>query len=191
MHAERCILVRDPEHHKISSFLNAEKTFGAHVVSYTCESARNEVFLKTEFLALRISFCYRGRGYHLCGRGAHLEKNDFRCAHCGKTFARIEQTPVISRYGRNFHVALFAGPGPRLSDYREQTVCDFAYAHDQLGPQDHTVSVVIARSEKDPEGLLRQVEDAADKLADLVEEGHELTTTYAFDAGHLTPGFPK
>ena len=70
-------------------------------------------------------------------------------------------------------------------------MCDFAYAHDQLGPKDHTVSVVIARAEEDPEDVLRQVEDAADKLADLVEEGNELTTTYTFDAGHLTPGVPK
>lgn len=120
-----------------------------------------------------------------------MEENDFRCTHCGKTFARVGQTPVVNRYGRTFHLTLFAGPGPRVSDYREQAVCDFAYAHDQLGPRDHTVSVVIAHADKNPEGVLRQVEAAADKLADLVEEGQELMSTYTFDAGHLTPGFPK
>jgi hypothetical protein len=120
-----------------------------------------------------------------------LERNGFRCTHCGKTFARIGETPVANRYGRNFHVVLFAGPGPRLGDYREQVVYDFAYAHDRLGPQDRTVSVVIARAQEDPEGGLRQIEDAADELADLVEGGHELMTIYTFDAGHLTPGFPK
>ena len=88
-------------------------------------------------------------------------------------------------------MVLFAGPGPRLGDHGGQLVCDFAYAHEQLGPQDRTVSVIIARPEENREGLLRQVEGAADKLADLVEKGHELMTIYAFDAGHLAPGFPK
>lgn len=120
-----------------------------------------------------------------------MQENDIRCAHCGKMFARIGQTPIVSRFGRNFHVVLFAGPGPRVQDYREQVVCDFAYVHDQLGPKDHTVSVVMAHAGDDPENVLPQVEHVADKLADLVEEGHELMTIYTFEAGHLTPGVPK
>ena len=117
-----------------------------------------------------------------------------QCPHCGKTFARLTaQTPLVNRSdGMRFHVTLFAGPDPRTKFsggfYDDQVICQFAYAHDQFGPRDRTVSVVITRAEQNPEEVLRQVEDAADKLAELVEAGHRLTTVYTFKGWQLTPG---
>jgi len=94
----------------------------------------------------------------------------------------------------SFHVTLFAGPDPRRrfsgGFYPEQLICYFAYAHDQFGPRDHTVSVVITQAEEDPEEVLRQLEDAADKLAELLEAGQRLTAVYSFNGRELTPGFP-
>jgi hypothetical protein len=50
--------------------------------------------------------------------------------------------------------------------------------------------VVITHAAEDPKEILRQVEEAADKLAELVEEGHRLTAVYTLAGWHLTPGFP-
>lgn len=123
-------------------------------------------------------------------------RNSQKCPHCGKTFVRITgQTPLVNRSdGTFFHVTLFAGPDPRAKFsgdfYDNQVICNFAYAHVQLGLKDHTVTIVITKAEKDPEEVLDQVEDAADKLAELVEEGHRLTAVYTFTGLRLTPGFP-
>jgi hypothetical protein len=91
-------------------------------------------------------------------------------------------------------VTLFAGPDPRTKFsggfYFGQVICHFTYAHDQFGPKDHTVSVVVTHAEEDPEEVLRQVEDAADKLAELVETGYRLTAVYTFKGWALTAGFP-
>jgi len=91
-------------------------------------------------------------------------------------------------------VTLFAGPDPRTKFfggfYFGQVICHFAYAHDQFGPKEQTVSVVVTHAEEDPEEVLRQVENAADKLAELVEAGYRLTAVYTLKGWTLTPGFP-
>ena len=125
-----------------------------------------------------------------------MQRNCIECMHCGKTFARLtEQTPLINRSdGMRFHVTLFAGPSPRLrfsgGFYRNQVICNFAYVHDQFGAKDHTVSVFIVHAEEDPNEALHQVEDAADKLTELVEAGKKMTAVYTFNRWELTPGFP-
>lgn len=107
-----------------------------------------------------------------------------------------EQTPLVNRSdGIRFHVTLFAGPDPRTKFsggfYDGQLICHFAYAHDRFGPKDRTVSVVITHAGGAPEEVLRQVEDAADKLAELVEGGQTLTAVYTFNDSTLMPGFPS
>jgi len=39
--------------------------------------------------------------------------------------------------------------------------------------------------------ILHFVEEAANKLAELVAEGKKLEAVYTFDAGALSPGFPQ
>lgn len=91
-------------------------------------------------------------------------------------------------------MTLFAGPEarPRVSGgfYDDQVVCYFAYAHDDLGPKDDTTSVVITHAAEDPEETIRQVEEAADKVAELVAESRRLTAVYTLAGWHLSPGFP-
>ncbi len=93
-----------------------------------------------------------------------------------------------------FHVSLFAGPDPRPKFsggfYDDQVICYFTYAHVLFGFKDDTVSVVITCAEEYPDEVLRHIENAADKLAELVEEGHGLTAVYTFDVWELKPGFP-
>jgi hypothetical protein len=50
--------------------------------------------------------------------------------------------------------------------------------------------VFITHADEDPDEALRQIEDAADKLAELVEAGHRLTAAYPLKGWTLTPGFP-
>ncbi len=125
-----------------------------------------------------------------------MHRNLGQCPHCEKRFARItEQTPLVNRSdGMRFHVTLFAGPNPRPKFsggfYNDQVICQFAYAHDRFGLRDHTVSVVIDHAEEDPEKVLRQVEEAADKLAKLLEEEQRPTAVYTLKGWQLTPGFP-
>lgn len=119
-------------------------------------------------------------------RSAPLQRNSSHCGHCGKTFVRItNQTPLVNRSdGFRYHVTLFSGPDPRPKPsggfYSDQVLCEFAYAHDQLGPKDHTVLVVITHTKPNPEDILREVEEAADKLAELLERGYALTAAYRF-----------
>lgn len=124
-----------------------------------------------------------------------MQRNSSQCAHCGKTFVRItEQTPLVNRSdGKRYHLTLFSGPDPRpkqpRGSYIDQVICNFAYAHDQFGPENHSVVVVIDQVLKNPEQVIRQIEEAADKLAALVEEGHRLTAVYTLKHWQLAPGF--
>lgn len=106
-----------------------------------------------------------------------------------------EQTPVINRSdGLRYHVTLFAGPDLRTKVsggfYEDQVICYFAYAHDHFGPKEHTVSVVITHVGQDSEEVRRQVETAADKLAELVNDGQRPTAVYTLKGWQLEPGFP-
>jgi hypothetical protein len=126
-----------------------------------------------------------------------LQRNVHKCAHCGERFSRLtEKTPTVNRSdGKSFHVGVFFGPDPGPSpsgDYSaNQVICSFAYAHDRIGPDNHLVEVVMFRAKETAEELLHQVEEAADKLAELVELGKMLEHSYTFDKGQLIPGLPK
>ena len=126
-----------------------------------------------------------------------MQRNSSHCGHCGNTFVRItEQTPLVNRSdGKRFHVTLFSGPDPRprvLGGFHDnEVICQFLIANERFGPNDHTVVVVIARAEKAPKEVLGQIEDAADKLAELVAtDGLRLDAVYAFNDRRLTPEVP-
>jgi hypothetical protein len=70
-------------------------------------------------------------------------------------------------------------------------MCDFVYAHDQIAPTNYVLVIFILRAGESPEDVVRQIEDAADKLADLLQEGKKLGAVYTSDEGELTPRFPK
>jgi hypothetical protein len=107
----------------------------------------------------------------------------------------MEPALLVNRSdGELFHVMLFAGPYARAKFsggyYDERLVCQFAYAHVKFGTKERTVTVVMSNAYKDAEGILNQVESAADKLADLFELGERLTAVYTFNGRELRPGFP-
>jgi hypothetical protein len=105
-------------------------------------------------------------------------------------------TPIVNRSdGRTFHVSLYSGPNPRPrfsgGFYLEQMICGFGYAFDQIGAKTYFVLVIILlHAEEDTEEIVRQIEEAADQIAELVDEGQRLTAVYTFDGHQLTPGFP-
>ena len=95
--------------------------------------------------------------------------------------------------GERFHVTLFAGPDPwpKISGgfHNDRVLCNFVYAHDVFGHEDHTAFVAVPRAGGVPEVILFHVEHAADKLAELLSEGSRPTATYTFNGRDLTPGF--
>jgi hypothetical protein len=126
-----------------------------------------------------------------------LQRNADKCAHCGEGFFRLtKKTPIVNRSdGKSFHIGLFFGPDPRPSasgSYSPtQMICSFAYVHDRIGPDNHLIEVVMFHTKETGAELLRQVEEAADKLAELVASGQTLERAYTFDGGLLIPGLPK
>ena len=90
---------------------------------------------------------------------------------------------------------MFSGPQPRPNPYggfyRKQTLCNFTYVHRRLNPTNEYAVGVILRAQHTDKEILQSVEEAADKLAEKVAEGKKLEAVYTFDAGTLSPGFPK
>lgn len=70
-------------------------------------------------------------------------------------------------------------------------MCDFSYAHDQIGPQNFFLMIFSGRAVKDLDAVLPQIEDAADQLAELLQAGTKLESVYTFASGRLLPGFPE
>ncbi|MFY9530044.1 MAG: hypothetical protein WBC04_19475 [Candidatus Acidiferrales bacterium] len=66
-----------------------------------------------------------------------MQRNADKCAHCGEGFSRFtEKTPIVNRSDeKSFHVILFAEP----TYHANQLICLFAYAHDRIGPKNHSL----------------------------------------------------
>ena len=111
------------------------------------------------------------------------------CAHCRELFMPVGSTPLINRTdGRSFHVTLFVGPNPRENPaggfFTDQSMCSFWYVHDRLGPARKYLVVYILDTKT-------TVEELADMLAELVQEGVKLRALYTLANGKLRPGLPS
>jgi len=71
-----------------------------------------------------------------------------------------------------FHVGLFSGPYRREVVIRDlhydQAICNFTYASNRIGSAPEYLVLAILHANASEEGLRRQMEAAADKLAELV-----------------------
>jgi len=70
-------------------------------------------------------------------------------------------------------------------------MCNFVYAHDQIGPTNYFLVIFMLRAGEGPDEVRRQIEEAADKIADLLQAAKRLAPVYTSAEGQLTPGFPK
>jgi hypothetical protein len=126
-----------------------------------------------------------------------LQRNAEKCAHCGRIFGRVSgKIPLVNRSDEtSFHLVLLSGPNPRprLSGgfHLDQLMCNFVYAHDQIGPTNYFLVIFILRSVGGRDEVRRQIEEAADKIADLLQAGKKIAPVYTSAEGQLTPGFPK
>ena len=118
-----------------------------------------------------------------------MQRNAKECAHCGKTFVRLTgDTPLVNRSdGETFHVSLYAGPN--LSSGR--TICTFGYVHDRIKAETEYVNVAIPFPTKSRPRAAKELEEVADKVADLVQTGKKLASSYVLEKGRLVPGFLK
>lgn len=125
-----------------------------------------------------------------------MQKNSITCAHCGELFCRLsDKTPIINRSdGKDFHLAVFSGPRPRRRSeggfYHNQVMCDFTYAHRRIHDTEHVV-IVRLHCDKTEQEIGCQIQELADKLAELVAQGKKLEFSYIFNKGQLVPSFPK
>ena len=120
-----------------------------------------------------------------------MQRNSDKCSHCGRMFVRgNEETPTINRSGTTFHVSLFSGPDPR-PNISGQFVCNFAYVDDYLVPERKFLIVYVLPAIRGREELLRQVEIAADGIAELLQAGRSLELAYTVRGGVFAPGVAK
>jgi hypothetical protein len=124
------------------------------------------------------------------GRDHALRRNSDTCEHCGKTFVRLTgDTPIVNRSdGETFHVSLYSAPSSSL----RRTVCIFVYAHDQIGPQNAFVSVIVRFPLRSPrKTAAKQIEELADKVSELVRSGKRIASSpYIFEKGQLRFALP-
>src|SRR5215813_4872659 len=107
-------------------------------------------------------------------------KNFEICPHCeAKGFIRKPwvlraDTPTINRSdGARFHLMLFSGPesvrGLEGEVVSERLLCDFRWVHDAVTGGTPIISLVmLTRPSESPEGVVEQVEKAADLLAEVL-----------------------
>lgn len=125
-----------------------------------------------------------------------MQRNSDKCAHCGRMFVRVDGTAVVNRSdGKTFHVSLISGPDPRPDVsggfHKDQAVCKFGYVSYFFGPNRCFLDVFIKHANDGRQGILQQIEGAADKIAEMIHAGHELPAAYTLDGGLLAPGLPK
>jgi len=77
--------------------------------------------------------------------------------------------------------------GPSLSSGR--AICTFSYVHDRIGAQNEFFNVVIPFPTKSRPKAPKELEEVADKVADLVQKGKKLVSSYVLEKGRLVPGF--
>jgi len=125
-----------------------------------------------------------------------LQRNSSTCAHCGLIFYRLgERTPIVTWSDEAFHLVLYFGPDPRPRPsggfYPSQLVCNFAYVQDRLGLQSNFLLVLILHAKESRGDALQQVEELADKIAELLQADQKFEAVYTYDEGQLMLGFPK
>jgi UDP-N-acetylglucosamine 2-epimerase len=69
-------------------------------------------------------------------------------------------------------------------------MCAFTYAHRRIHDTEHAVIVTLHRDKTEQE-IEHQIQELADKLAELVAQGKKLEFSYTFNKGQLIPSFPK
>jgi len=119
------------------------------------------------------------------------------CPHCRQygregSWVRIQQdTPILSRSdGRHFHLFLVAGPlpqhGPSGGIVAGRVIAQFAYALDEQSLQRETVDVLLRVLDTRREPLMNAMEDAADKLATVLQSKEALKAKYFYTDGELS-----
>jgi len=98
----------------------------------------------------------------------------------------------IGRTGRTSTWPSFPDRGPvcraKGGSYHNQIMCDFTYAHRRIHDTEHAVIVTLHRDKTEQESGC-QIQDLADKLAELVAQGKKLEFLYTFNNGQLIPCF--
>jgi DNA processing protein len=123
-------------------------------------------------------------------------KNFLVCPHCRQqgregSWVRIQQDmPILSRSdGRHFHLLLVAGPFPQRGGsggiVAGRAIAQFSYALDAQSLQRETVDVVLQVLDTRRERLMHAMEDAADKLASVLQKQEPLKPQYLYSDREL------
>jgi hypothetical protein len=105
----------------------------------------------------------------------------------------VDGIPLINRSdGATFHLILFSGPytRPNVSGgfHPNQMMCTFAYVNNRTEPEKDFLVVAILHPKRDLAEIQQQIEDATDKIADLLELRNKLGPAYTFDGINLSSG---
>jgi hypothetical protein len=124
-----------------------------------------------------------------------LQRNTDKCGHCGVKFSREEQIPFVNRSdGKTFHLRLCSKPDLRpISDAGfppQHLICKFEYSHRQTEPEKRFVIVLMLTGKKHGAGV-EEIEDAADKLAQVLKAGEKPKAAYLIDRCAELIGFPR
>ena len=119
-------------------------------------------------------------------------KNFDICPHCrakglpGTLWRLRLETPVINRSdGSRFHLSLFSGaeyvPAPSGRIAGNRLLGDFRCVHDGFGDSASPSIIVLTNPGDSREGVRRQLEEAADQLAEVLQGNVRPSQRYDFD----------
>ena len=119
-------------------------------------------------------------------------KNFDICPHCrakglpGTLWRFKLETPVINRSdGSRFHLSLFSGaeyvPAPSGGIAGNRLLGDFRSVHDGFSDSASPSIVVLTNPGDSREGVRRQLEEAADQLAEVLQGNVRPSQRYDFD----------
>ena len=125
-----------------------------------------------------------------------MHRNFGVCPHCkakglpGGVWKLKEETPSITLSdGKSFHLILFSGPdsipAPSGGIAANRLAAQFFYVHDSLGTEPRPLAVFLTRPGENFEVVKTQLENAALRLAELLERGKTLSSQYSFDGEQL------
>lgn len=129
--------------------------------------------------------------------GGHKHKNFSTCPHCvaegdpGMIVRMTSSIPLISRSdGSTYHLFLQDGPNPRYGQsgglIAGQLIATFRFDQDKYAVKSEPLRIFMKNPGHSHDEVTKQIEDVADRVAAVLQDGDKLARSYTFENGVLS-----